>query len=257
MYQGCGSLGDAPEKFRGIPGRRSAQGDCCCDQQRCDRPVHTGVDIAEDDVPQCIGKEKSRNQKHQCANDRGIDVSRQIEFSQQIGKQCHEKAGGNLLEEGVGINLAQGIVHQSQKQTTGTRAKTICDISTVKYTQTAGNKHISQQDECVGIVFSLLLGILQPFQRGLRVRPLGTDPPAQVVVFFHRIQIGADVLHPAKLGDGQLIRYDDGDEQTVGDRVDPSFQTIGIQNSNDTLFNPVGLGTGGGKTATHFRNQFH
>ena len=108
-----------------------------------------------------------------------------------------------------------------------------------------------------GILLSCLIRFFQPLQGYTGIRLLFADSPAEIVVFFHSIQIGTDVFHAAQLSDGELTGNHNGDEQTVGDGIDPGIQPISGQNPDDTFFNPIGFGTGHRQPGAQFGCKFH
>ena len=255
--QRCRNSRNAPEILGRIPGGSGAQGHSGSDQQGSDHPVHTGIDVSENDVPEGIGEQKSRHQQHQGTDDGGIDVPCHTGIGKKIGKQCHGKAGGNVLEEGVGIVLAQKPAEQAQEQSAQTGADNIRKVTAVEQAQAAGHQHMAVEHLGEGILLSCPVRFLQPLQGHFRVRLLRTDGAAEIVVFFHGIQIGTNAFHPAQLGDGQLPGYHNGDKQAVGHRVDPGIQTIGGQHPDDAFLDAVGLRTGHRQPGAQLRGQFH
>ena len=255
--EGCRCGGDAPEGFRSIPGGGGTQSNGRGDQQGGDDPVDTGVGISEDDVPQGVGKQQPWHQQHQGADDGGVDVPGKTGFRQRIGKQGHEKTGGQLLEKGIGVDLAEETVYQSQKQTAKSGTDAVGSIAAIKYAEAAGHENTAKKNIGEGISLFGLIGFCQPLQGNLGIRPFGTDPAAQVAVFFHSVQVGAGIFHPAQLGDGQLAGNHDGDEQAVGHRVHPGIQPVSCQDPDDAFFDPVGFRTGHSQPGAKPGNQFH
>ena len=257
VSQGRRGRRDAPENIGRIPSRGGAQSHAAGDQQGGDGAVNAGVGVTEDDIPQSIGKQQSRHQQHQGADDGGINVGAHPQPGKTVCEQRHEEAGGDFLEKGVGMQLAQQVIHDPQKQAAEPGAKTVGGSSAVEDAKTAGNQNVPQQHHGEGIDLVGLFRFLQPDKGLLGIGLFGTDPAAEIVVFFHRIQIRPHIADAAQLGDGKTVGDDDGDKQAVGHRVDPGIQPIGRQHPNDAFLHPIGLSPGHGQPGPQLRGQLH
>ena len=72
MLQSRKTFGDGPYSTCSAPRKTGAKTDGCGNQQDLYNAVYTGIGITENDVPQGIGKKKSRHKDHQGADNNGI-----------------------------------------------------------------------------------------------------------------------------------------------------------------------------------------
>ena len=129
VRQGGRHGGDGIEGICYAPPQSGAQRNGCGNHENLGNPVNAGIGIPEDNVPHSVGKEKPRHQNHQCTDDDRIGVPANSHTSHEVGRNRHDKCGGDGAEEGIYIQLFAKAVNKTHQNTAETGAECIQHIA--------------------------------------------------------------------------------------------------------------------------------